>query len=61
MLIAAIAYRISKKFPFEAMAAKLDGKPFARGMAWCAVLGMLAVALLLARTGEKSLFIYFQF
>ncbi len=61
LLVAAIAYRFSKKFTLEAMAAGLREKPFLRGIAWGGVLGILAVALLLARTGEKSPFIYFQF
>lgn len=61
LLAAIIALRLSQKSSLEEMITRLAPKPFARGIAWGATLGILAVAILLARTGEKSPFIYFQF
>ena len=61
LIASGAALLFAKNLSLETVAGRLDARPFARGAAWGATLGMLAVALLLARTGEKAAFIYFQF
>jgi hypothetical protein len=41
--------------------AALRGRPFAHGLLGGGAAGLLVVSILLARTGEKAPFIYFQF
>lgn len=61
LIVSSVALALFRNVTLETMAARLAAKPFARGAAWGAALGLIAVAFLLARAGEKSPFIYFQF
>jgi alginate O-acetyltransferase complex protein AlgI len=61
MLAAAAVSTLTRGLPIDAVVESVKTRPFLRGALWGCALSLLVVALLLARTGEKATFIYFQF
>ena len=53
--------RMSRTPQISGFCAELRGHPLGRGVIWGAAASLLIISLLLARTGERAPFIYFQF
>ncbi len=60
--VAVVAVSVSVKGrPLEPTLQGMAAKPFAKGLVLGCALGLFVISLLLARSGEKAPFIYFQF